>query len=72
MRADRFRGAAEVDVPVTLAWGERDRLITPRDPGIPGARTILLEDCGHVPTWDDPERVTEIILQTAESSLLRS
>lgn len=72
MRADRFRGAAQVDVPVTLAWGERDRLITPRDPGIPGARAILLEDCGHVPTWDDPERVAEIILQTADSSLLRS
>jgi pimeloyl-ACP methyl ester carboxylesterase len=72
MRSDHFRGAAEVDVPVTLAWGERDRLITPRDPGIPGARTVMLEDCGHVPTWDHPDLVTDVILQTAGSSLLRS
>lgn len=66
MRGDRFRRAAEVDVPVTLAWGERDRLVAPRDPGIPGARTVILEGCGHVPTWDDPERVAQVILQTTE------
>ena len=72
MRSDRFRGGADVDVPVTLAWGELDRLIRPRDPGIPGARTVVLEGCGHVPTWDDPGRVTEVILQTAEAALLRS
>ncbi|MDQ4072298.1 MAG: alpha/beta fold hydrolase, partial [Actinomycetota bacterium] len=28
MHADRFRGAAEIGVPVTLAWGARDRLIS--------------------------------------------
>ena len=72
MRADRFRGAADIDVPVTLAWGERDRLIRPRDPGIPGARTVFLKGCGHVPTWDDPGLVTQVILQTAEAPLLRS
>ena len=72
MRADRFRGAAEIDVPVTLVWGEHDRLIRPRDPGIKGARTVVLEGCGHVPTWDDPELVTQVILQGAGASLLRS
>lgn len=72
MRSDRFRGAAEIDVPVTLAWGEHDRLIRARDPGIPGAKTVWLEDCGHVPTWDDPELVTQVILRTVGASLLRS
>lgn len=72
MRSDHFRGAADLDVPVTLAWGEHDRLISPRDPGIPGARTVVLEDCGHVPTWDHPELVTDVILQTTGASLLRS
>jgi pimeloyl-ACP methyl ester carboxylesterase len=72
MRADRFRAAAEVDVPVTLAWGEHDRLIRPRDPGIGGVRMVFLQGCGHVPTWDDPELVTQVILQTAASALLRS
>jgi pimeloyl-ACP methyl ester carboxylesterase len=72
MRADRFRGAADIDVPVTLAWGERDRLIRSRNPGIPGAETVVLKGCGHVPTWDNPRLVTNVILQTAEASLLRS
>jgi len=72
MRSDHFRGAADIDVPVTLAWGERDRLISPRDPGIPGAHTVVLEDCGHVPTWDDPELVTQVILRTVSASLLPS
>ncbi len=72
MRSDHFRGAAEIDVPVTLAWGEHDRLIRPRDPGIPGAQTVMLEDCGHVPTWDDPELVTQVILRTVGASLLPS
>ena len=72
MRSDRFRGAADIDVPVTLAWGEQDRLIQARDPGIPGAQTVWLEDCGHVPTWDDPELVTQVILRTVGASLLRS
>ncbi len=29
MRAGRFARIADVDVPVTLAWGERDRLLSP-------------------------------------------
>lgn len=65
MRAGRFESAAHVDVPVTLAWSELDRLITPRDPGIPNARQVVLEGCGHVPTWDDPARVIEVIFDTA-------
>jgi len=72
MRSDHFRGAADIDVPVTLAWGECDRLIRPRDPGIRGAEMVVLKGCGHLPTWDDPELVTQVILHTVSSSLLRS
>ncbi|MET7765151.1 alpha/beta fold hydrolase [Streptomyces sp. NPDC005336] len=55
------------DVPVTIAWGSRDRLL-PRRQGvrakqvIPGARLIRLPGCGHVPMNDDPALVARVIL----------
>ncbi|MEC4020786.1 alpha/beta fold hydrolase [Streptomyces sp. H27-D2] len=58
------------DVPVTIAWGSRDRLL-PRRQGIrakhtiPDARLVRLPGCGHVPMSDDPARVARVILDTA-------
>ncbi|THA23409.1 alpha/beta fold hydrolase [Streptomyces sp. RKND-216] len=57
------------DVPVTLAWGDRDRLLLPRQgvrakKTIPGARLVRLNGCGHVPMNDDPARVTRVVLDT--------
>ncbi|MER7872844.1 alpha/beta hydrolase [Streptomyces solisilvae] len=55
------------DVPVTIAWGTRDRLM-PRRQGvrakrvIPGARLVRLPGCGHVPMSDDPALVARVIL----------
>jgi pimeloyl-ACP methyl ester carboxylesterase len=53
------------DVPVTIAWGERDGLVRqPRRHRMPaGARSIVLPDCGHTPTWDDPELVARVLLE---------
>ena len=72
MRSDHFRGAADIDVPVTLAWGERDRLITPATPAFPAPGPWCSRTAATCPTWDDPELVTQVILQTAGASLLRS
>ena len=54
MRRTSFQGAEGIDVPVTLAWGEHDRLVRP--PLVPpeGWRTLLLPDCGHLPEWGRP------------------
>jgi pimeloyl-ACP methyl ester carboxylesterase len=65
--AERFVAGGPIDVPVTIAWGQRDRLLLPRQAAraarwIPGARMITLEGCGHVPTYDDPEQVAEVLL----------
>lgn len=62
-----FEGA--VDVPVTVAWGEHDRLLLPRQSArartaLPSAHHEWLRGCGHIPTWDDPERVARVILAT--------
>ena len=56
-------------VPVTIAWGARDRLLLPRQAArarqvLPGARHVRLERCGHVPFVDDPERCADVILTT--------
>lgn len=72
MRRSVFSGIEQIPVPVTLAWGDRDRLVgRPRRP-IPGARMITLTDCGHVPTWDSPEQVARAILETTAAGRLAS
>jgi pimeloyl-ACP methyl ester carboxylesterase len=53
------------DVPVTIAWGELDRLVGPPKPARrpPGARFITLPNVGHTPTWDDPELIARTLLE---------
>ncbi|MFH7598441.1 alpha/beta hydrolase [Streptomyces racemochromogenes] len=57
-------------LPVTIAWGSRDRLLLPRQGvrakrTIPGARLVRLRDCGHVPMNDDPALVARVVRETA-------
>ena len=58
------RPASLEDVPVTIAWGEHDRLVAPPKARAATARLALpgLEGCGHTPTWDDPELVARVLL----------
>jgi pimeloyl-ACP methyl ester carboxylesterase len=66
VRDARFEGGGAIDVPVTVAWGEKDRLIPAkarrRDELPEHAQIVDLPDCGHVPMWDDPELVARTIL----------
>jgi pimeloyl-ACP methyl ester carboxylesterase len=64
-----FSGGDQIDVPVTLAWGTRDRLLWPRQgrralEQIPGAKLVPLPGAGHVPMWDEPETLTRLLLAT--------
>jgi pimeloyl-ACP methyl ester carboxylesterase len=65
MRAAVFSGLEQITAPVTLAWGELDRLVGEPRAGAPGARRVLLPDCAHIPTWDDPALVSQVILDAA-------
>jgi pimeloyl-ACP methyl ester carboxylesterase len=65
MREDHFTGADAIDVPVTLAFGDRDRLIRPTRLRTPGAESVVLAGCGHIPMWDDPDAVAGVIEATA-------
>ncbi|MFE6838070.1 alpha/beta fold hydrolase [Streptomyces sp. NPDC057705] len=60
-------------LPVTIAWGTRDRLLLRRQGvrakhTLPGARLVRLPGCGHVPMNDDPALVSRVILDTARSA----
>jgi pimeloyl-ACP methyl ester carboxylesterase len=61
MRGNVFGGGETIDVPVTLAWGENDRQVTPPRSAPPGWRQVVLRGCNHLPTLDDPEQVAAVI-----------
>ena len=56
----------EIEVPLTIAWAEHDRTVRnrPLKKGVLPRRVkqVELPGCGHLPTWDDPELVTQVIL----------
>ncbi|MEU3348849.1 alpha/beta fold hydrolase [Streptomyces sp. NPDC006700] len=54
-------------IPVTVAWGTKDRLLVRRQGVrakqiIPRARLVRLPGCGHVPMSDDPALVARVLL----------
>lgn len=64
----RYDCRAVPTVPTTIAWGERDRVLLPRQADLarrrlPRAVHISLPGCGHVPMGDDPELIGEAILR---------
>ncbi|MDH6125839.1 alpha/beta fold hydrolase [Kitasatospora sp. GP82] len=73
--APRFPADLPAQVPVTIAWGTRDRLL-PNVQGrrarriLPTARFVPLPGCGHVPMGDDPALVARVLLDGSSSPLL--
>jgi pimeloyl-ACP methyl ester carboxylesterase len=67
MHGERFSGGEKIEIPVTIAWGTRDRLLVPRQAKravaeIPGAKLVPIKGGGHIPFHDDPELVAQTIL----------
>nr|MDQ3988757.1 alpha/beta hydrolase [Actinomycetota bacterium] len=60
-------------VPVTIAWGDRDRLLR-RPPAamvtalIPQVELVRLPGCGHLPMTDDPLLVTQVLLTGSKTA----
>ena len=68
-----FRDVTHTSMPVTIAWGTHDRLLRPKLAAralalFPDARYVKLPDCGHVPTYDDPELVARVMLDAAAAA----
>jgi pimeloyl-ACP methyl ester carboxylesterase len=62
-----FARGEELQVPVTIGWGTRDRLLIPRQAeraraALPRARHVPLPGCGHIPMSDDPAGVAALLL----------
>jgi pimeloyl-ACP methyl ester carboxylesterase len=62
----RYRPARPLDVPVTVAFGSRDRILfSPRwrrlDELPASSRVAALPGCGHHPMTDDPAAVAELV-----------
>ena len=52
--------------PALFVWGDRDWLVPARFErhvvaAIPGARSVVFEDCGHVPQYEHPDRTHGLI-----------
>ena len=65
-RADRSRVFKTLAVPTLFLWGRHDRFSPPERAeayaaGVPGARVVIVEDCGHLPTLEQPEAATAAI-----------
>ena len=67
MRAAVLEQPDEIHVPVTILRGDRDQLVAPpraeRTP--PRAVFVPLEDCGHTPTWDNPDLIADLLLEAS-------
>jgi pimeloyl-ACP methyl ester carboxylesterase len=66
---------ANPTVPVTIGWGERDRILHLRMADlarerIPGAVHVTLPGCGHMPMSDDPALVASVILNTVATAAM--
>jgi pimeloyl-ACP methyl ester carboxylesterase len=57
------------DIPVTVAWGRRDLLLPPITQArraraqLPWARHLSLPRCGHIPFYDDPQRLARVLVE---------
>ncbi len=72
MRSSRFEGLEHVRCPVTLVWPDHDRLIQ-RPVWVPDrVNNIVLSDSGHIPVWDSPDALVEIMLGAPGASGSRS
>jgi pimeloyl-ACP methyl ester carboxylesterase len=62
MRAGRFEGLERIRCPLTLVWPDHDRLIR-RPVWVPDRiRNVVLSDAGHMPMWDAPQALAEILI----------
>jgi pimeloyl-ACP methyl ester carboxylesterase len=71
LEKERFTGGAEIGVPVTVAFGTRDRVLLPgvarhRDELPDRTRWVRLRGCGHVPMVDDPEATAALLLRASD------
>jgi pimeloyl-ACP methyl ester carboxylesterase len=71
LEKERFTDGEAITVPVTVAFGTRDRVLLPavarpRDQLPDQTRWVRLRGCGHVPMFDDPDATAALLLQASD------
>ena len=61
---------ADIRLPVLVVWGESDRVVTPAygravAASFPRARLEILPRCGHMPQFEQPARLLELVATMA-------
>jgi pimeloyl-ACP methyl ester carboxylesterase len=59
-------------VPVTIAWGDKDRLLLPRQARrarrlLPRARVVIVPGTGHLMMGDDPSAVAAVVREATRA-----
>jgi pimeloyl-ACP methyl ester carboxylesterase len=68
MRGGRFEALERIRGPLTLIWPEHDKLIR-RPTWLPDTgHNVVLKDAGHIPVWDAPDALAEILLTASENA----
>jgi len=67
-RPDSRPTLAQIQVPTLVVVGAQDQLTPPAEAelmhqGIQGSRLVVLDDCGHLPPLELPERTTALLLE---------
>ena len=73
-RADRSAVVKGLAVPALFLWGRHDRFSPPSRAEayaatVPSARVVVIEDCGHLPTLEQPEATTRAVRTWLEKLL---
>jgi pimeloyl-ACP methyl ester carboxylesterase len=66
--ASPFTDPIPADVPVTIAWAARDLMLPPWQANVakrqlPNAEHVMMRGVGHVPMFDNPELVAQVLLR---------
>jgi pimeloyl-ACP methyl ester carboxylesterase len=72
-RHHTFDRGRQVGVPVTVVFGDDDRILPApdnqhREAAPAGARWVVLPHCGHAPMWDAPARTVELVDETVAAA----
>lgn len=59
-----------ITVPTSIVWGELDRLVRAPRPERrpPDTKFIQVPGIGHTPNWDDPELITDFLLEASSAT----
>ncbi len=57
-----------ISCPVLVVWGEKDRMVFSKGADrvleeVEGSAIVLIEDCGHCPQVECPDRMAELLVE---------